>query len=218
MKNVLFVLTSYDRLLNAEKTGVWLEEYAVPYLAITGTGHRVTVASVSGGAVPVDPKSQPSADQATLWAEAAAMLVSTPAFNTLEADTFDAVYMPGGHGTMFDMPFNAGLHRLLQRFEDSGRVIASVCHAPAVFGGFYRADGTPFIAGRTVAAFTNSEEAAAGGTDKVPFLLETRLKDLGAIHSPAPNWSSHAVQDGKLITGQNPQSSGAVAEKLLASL
>jgi putative intracellular protease/amidase len=218
MKNILFILTSYDRLLNGEKTGVWLEEHAVPYRAITGAGHRVTVASVSGGAVPVDPKSQPSADQATLWADAAATLAATPAFNTLDADSFDAVYMPGGHGTMFDMPFNAGLHRLLLRFEDSGRVIASVCHAPAVFGGFYRADGTPFVAGRTLAAFTNSEEAAAGGTDKVPFLLETRLKDLGATHSPAPNWSSHAVQDGKLITGQNPQSSGAVAEKLLASL
>ncbi len=218
MKNILFVLTSYDRLLNGEKTGIWLEEHAVPYRVITGAGHRVTVASVSGGVVPVDPKSQPSADQATLWADATATLATTPAFNILNVDEFDAIYMPGGHGTMFDMPFNTGLHRLLQRFEDSGRIIASVCHAPAVFGGFYRADGTPFVAGRTLAAFTNSEEAAAGGTDKVPFLLETRLKDLGATHSPAPNWSSHAVQDGKLITGQNPQSSGAVAEKLLASL
>lgn len=218
MKNILFILTSYDRLLNGEKTGIWLEEHAVPYLAITEAGHRVTVASVSGGAVPVDPKSQASGEQASLWASALASLALTPAFAALETDNFDAVYMPGGHGTMFDMPFNVGLHRVLQRFADSGRVIASVCHAPAVFSGFYRPDGTPFIAGRTLAAFTNAEEAAVGGTKKVPFLLETRLKELGAVHSPAPDWSSHAVQDGHLITGQNPQSSAAVAAALLASL
>ncbi|KPF87372.1 hypothetical protein IP70_04175 [alpha proteobacterium AAP38] len=218
MSKILFILTSHDRMLNGEPTGVWLEEHAVPYLAFTRAGHQVTVTSIAGGKVPVDPKSAPTVEQANAWEQAIAALSDTPAFDTLDTDGFDAVYMPGGHGTVFDMPYNKQLHDLLFRFDAKGRVIAALCHAPAVFAGMRRPDGTPFIAGRTVAAFTDAEEWAVDGVEKVPFLLETRLKELGAIHHGAPDWTSNVILDGNLVTGQNPQSSAAAATLLLGLL
>ncbi|MFD2263838.1 type 1 glutamine amidotransferase domain-containing protein [Lacibacterium aquatile] len=218
MSKILFILTSHDRMLNGEATGLWVEEHAVPYLAFTGAGHDVTVSSIAGGKVPVDPKSAPTSEQLIAWKDAIAELADTPAFDTLNADGFDAVYMPGGHGTVFDMPYNKKLHDLLFAFDASGRVIASVCHAPAVFAGMRKPDGTPFIQGRSIAAFTDAEERAVGGVEKVPFLLESRLKELGAQHHGAADWSSNAIQDGRLVTGQNPQSSGAVAALVLGLL
>lgn len=215
MSKILFILTSHDRMLNGEPTGLWLEEHAVPYLAFTAAGHEVVVSSIAGGTVPVDPKSEPTPEQGQAWSRATAALVDTPAFDTLDTSGFDAVYLPGGHGTVFDMPYHRKLHDLLFGFDATGRVIAAVCHAPAVFAGMRRADGQPFIGGRKVAAFTDAEERAVGGDTKVPFLLESRLKELGALHQPAADWTSNAVRDGRLVTGQNPQSSGAVAALVL---
>ncbi|WP_445680709.1 type 1 glutamine amidotransferase domain-containing protein [Radicibacter daui] len=218
MSRILFILTSHERMLNNELTGLWAEEHAVPYLALTAAGHEVVVSSIAGGRVPVDPKSNPTPEQALAWNRPLALLADTPAFDTLETDGFDAVHMPGGHGAVFDMPYNRKLHDLLFRFDETGRVISSLCHAPAVFAGMRRPDGTPFIAGRHVAAFTDAEERAVGGVEKVPFLLETRLKELGAIHHPAADWASHAIKDGRLVTGQNPQSSAAAAALILGLL
>ncbi len=218
MSKILFVLTSHDRMLDATPTGIWLEEHAVPYTAFTKAGHQVTVASMAGGKVPVDPKSNPTPAQIVGWRDAIAQLADTPAFDTLDTEAFDAVYLPGGHGTVFDMPYNRKLHDLLFRFEATNRLIAAVCHAPAVFAGMRREDGTPFIAGRHVAAFTDAEERAVDGTDKVPFLLETRLKELGAIHHAAADWTPNVYRYGRLITGQNPQSSAAVAAEMLSLL
>lgn len=218
MSKILFVLTNYKYLLNGEPTGLWLEEFAVPYLALTDAGHEVEVTSVTGGDVPIDPNSTPTEQQANEWKPAMAKLNATPAFSSINAREYDAIYLPGGHGTVFDMPYNLALHETLFDFHRTDRLIASVCHAPAVFAGMYDEHGTPFIKGRKIAAFTDSEEAAAGGTDKVPFLLESRLKALGAEHEAAPDWQPHAVQDGKLITGQNPQSSAEVAHLMLTAL
>jgi len=218
MSHVLFVLTSHARMLNADPTGVWLEEFAVPYQRLREAGHEVTVASVAGGAVPVDPNSAVGEEQVQAWQDAIDQLADTPAFDTLDTAAYDAVYLPGGHGTCFDMPYNRKLHELIFDFERSGRIISAVCHAPAVFAGMRDDDGKPFIEGRRVAAFTDSEEGAVGGVEKIPFLLESRLKELGAQHEGADDWQPFAVQDGTLITGQNPQSSAAVAEKLIAAL
>lgn len=218
MSHVLFVLTSHDRMLNGEPTGVWLEEFAVPYQRLREAGHEVTVASIAGGAVPVDPNSTVGEEQVRAWQDAIDQLADTPAFDTLDTAQYAAIYLPGGHGTVFDMPYNRKLHDLLFNFDSTGRVISTVCHAPAVFAGMRDDDGVPFIQGRRVAAFTDSEERAVGGVEKVPFLLESRLTELGAEHEATDDWQSLAVQDGKLITGQNPQSSAAVAEKLIAAL
>jgi putative intracellular protease/amidase len=218
MSRILFILTSHDFLLNGEPTGLWLEEHAVPYVALTGVGHEVTVASVAGGDVPVDAKSIPRGAEAHQWADAAKRLRATPGFDQFDASQFDAVFLPGGHGTMFDMPYNRRLHDLLFQFEALGKVIAAVCHAPAVFAGMRRRDGTAFIAGRNITGFTDAEEVAADCVSKLPFQLESRLKALGAIYHAAPNWTSNVIQDGSLITGQNPHSSAEVAARLNSEL
>lgn len=218
MSRILFVLTSYNRLMDGTPTGLWLEEFAVPYLALKEAGHDVTVSSVAGGPVPIDPNSQPTDDQARQWAGAMAQLHDTQPFDRFNASDFDAVFLPGGHGTQFDMPYNTRLHELLYDFDDNGKIIAAVCHAPAVFTGMYRSDGTPWIRGRKVSAFTDEEENAAVGADKVPFMLESRLKALGAEHQGADAWTAKVVQDGRLITGQNPQSSAEVAKALKTAL
>lgn len=218
MARILFVLTSHAHLLDGTPTGVWLEEHAVPYGIFTEAGHEVVVTSVAGGDVPIDPKSAPDAEHSGRWAEAIAALKNTQVFDRVDPAGFDAVYIPGGHGTVFDMPYNRRLHALLADFEASGRVVAAVCHAPAVFAGMRRSDGSPWIAGRRVAAFTDSEERAAGGTQTVPFLLETRLKELGALHQGVADWQPLAVADGRLVTGQNPASSAAVAQQVTALL
>lgn len=218
MSKILFILTSHDRMLDGAPTGLWLEEFAVPYLAFTDAGHEVAVSSMAGGPVLFDPRSKPTVEQAWAWVKPMDTLADTTAFDELETDDFDAVFLPGGHGASFDMPYNRKLHELLFRFEANGRVIASVCHAPAVFGGMRRPDGTPFIKGRRVAAFTDAEERAGHTDDKIPFLLEARLRELGARHVWGENGASNAVRDGRLVTGQNPSSSVAVAELVLGLL
>ncbi|MBH0237909.1 type 1 glutamine amidotransferase domain-containing protein [Methylobrevis albus] len=190
----------------------------MPWLALTEAGHAVTVASVTGAEVPLDPRSVPTGDKAAAWSRPLAALAGPPAFDMLPEADFDAVFLPGGHGTMFDMPFNRRLHDLLFRFDESGRLIAAICHAPAVFVGMRRPDGTPFIAGRKIAAFTDAEERSGHSEANVPFLLETRLKELGAWHVAAGTFASHTVADGRLLTGQNPQSSAQLAGLVLARL
>jgi len=218
MAKALFVVTSYDFLLTGEPTGLWLEELAVPYNKVVAAGHEAHIVSVAGGDVPVDPASLPAEEQIEPWRRAMDALAGTPSLYAVDPEQYDAVYLPGGHGTVFDMPYNKLLHHILATIHDRGGIVAAVCHAPAVFAGMRDGHGHPWIAGRTVAGFTDSEEAMVEGTEKVPFLVERRLRELGARHSGADDWQSHVVRDGRLITGQNPQSSAAVADELLAAL
>ncbi len=218
MSRILFVLTSHDQMLDGSPTGVWLEEFAVPYLALVDAGHDIAVSSVKGGEVPVDPNSKPTEQQATDWAKAIQRLKNTEPFDQFRAEDFDALYIPGGHGTVFDLPDNPRLQALIKAFDRDEKIIAAVCHGPAAFTSLKREDGTPWIKGRKVCAFTDAEELEAGGFDKVPFLLETRLKELGAEHEGVDNWKALVAQDGHLITGQNPQSSAEVAYWLRSAL
>ena len=130
----------------------------------------------------------------------------------------DALFLPGGHGTMFDLPGSVPLKKLLETLNAQGRVIAAVCHGPAGLVGAKRADGQPLVAGKRLTAFTNSEERAVELDGLMPFLLESRLRELGADFAPALNWTDHVEIDGNLITGQNPQSSSSVAQAVIRAL
>lgn len=226
MTRILMIATSADRMIpGTEPTGVWLEELTTPYYAFRDAGADVTLASIKGGAIPVDERSV-NADgendasverylkDETLKNEVA----TTPAFGSIDADAFDAVFLPGGHGTMFDYPGSEELARLVERFDREGRIVAAVCHGPAGLVSARKPDGTPFVEGRRVAAFTDSEERAVGLDQAVPFLLETRMKDLGAIHEAGPDFQPFALRDGNLVTGQNPASATRTAELVLEAL
>ncbi|GHC50984.1 type 1 glutamine amidotransferase domain-containing protein [Ulvibacter litoralis] len=223
--NVLFVVTSHDKLGDTgKKTGFWVEEFANPYYTLRDKGATITIATPKGGAAPIDPSSD-SPDAATEAtkrfdkdAEAKAKIANTKKLSDVNPDDFDAVFYPGGHGPLWDLANDATSIALIEKFNSQKKPIAFVCHAPAALKGVKNTDGTPLVKGKKVTGFTNSEEAAVGLTDVVPFLVEDMLSKNGGIYSKKEDWAAYAIQDGNLITGQNPASSELVAEKLLESL
>ncbi|HEY0505624.1 MAG TPA: type 1 glutamine amidotransferase domain-containing protein [Lysobacter sp.] len=221
---VLMVLTSHDRLGDTgEKTGFWLEEFAAPYYVFTDAGAEVTVASPKGGQPPIDPKSDapdhqtPAQERFKADANAQSVLANTRRLDSVSADDYDTVFYPGGHGPLWDLAEDPVSIRLIERFHDSGKPIALVCHAPGVLR-HVRSGSEPLVKGKRVTGFTNSEEAAVKLTDVVPFLVEDELTRLGGRFEKVADWQSLAVVDGRLITGQNPASSEATAKALLGAL
>ena len=225
-KRILMVLTSHARMGDSGKaTGLWAEEFAEPYYLFTDAGHTVEIATPAGGQVPFDPNSlKPQGENGgavdRMLADRVVMerLAATARTTQFKASDFDAIFLPGGHGTMWDLPADAALAQLLQDAAGSGRIVAAVCHGPAGLVAAQDKNGRPLVAGRKVSAFTDEEEAAVGLQSVVPFALETRLRELGAEIDKVAPWQAHAVRDGFLITGQNPQSSRLVAEKTLEAL
>lgn len=222
---VLFVLTSHDKLGNTgKKTGFWVEEFATPYYSLLDKGVSITIATPKGGAAPIDPSSDaPDAvTEATNRfnndANAKSKIANTEVLSDMNVDDFDAVFYPGGHGPLWDLTNDKSSIALIEKFNSQKKPIAFVCHAPAVLKEVKNAEGTPLVKGKKVTGFSNKEEAAVGLTEIVPLLLEDMLIENGAFYSNGENWAPYAVQDGNLITGQNPASSELVAEKLLASL
>jgi putative intracellular protease/amidase len=217
--HALFVTTSSHQLAPKHPTGLWLEEFAVPYMLALEAEIAITVASPEGGAVPLDPKTEPDDSQRSEWAPALESLRHSVTLASVKDQTFDAIFIPGGHGPMTDLVDDADLQALLARHDGAGKMIAAVCHGPAALVRAKRSTGEPFLSGRRATGFTNVEERLAGLHDVVPFLLEDAMKSAGAdYHSALLPMLSHIEQDGNLLTGQNPRSSQAVGEALVKSL
>ena len=222
---ILLVLTSHDQLGDTgKKTGFWLEELAAPYYALKDAGAEIVLASPKGGQPPLDPKSD-DADAQTedtrrfkADAEAQAALAATVVLSSVKADDFDAVFYPGGHGPLWDLAEDTHSIALIEAFITAGKPVALVCHAPGVLRDVKTAEGAPLVQGRKVTGFTNTEEDAVGLTEVVPFLVEDELKKLGARYEKGPDWGEFVVEDGNLVTGQNPASSEAAADALLTKL
>lgn len=222
---VLMVLTSHDQLGDTgRKTGFWLEELAAPYYAFKDAGAEIVLASPKGGQPPLDPKSNEPNFQTDLTrrfeadAAANAQLASTLRLDSVKADDFDAVFYPGGHGPMWDLPENPNSIKLIEAFLAAGKPIALVCHASGALRNVKTPDGRPLVEGKKVTGFTNSEEAAVGLAKVVPFLVEDALKSERAKFEKAGDWLPFVTTDGLLITGQNPASSGPAAQALIEAL
>lgn len=225
MKKILMVLTSHDQLGNTgEKTGFWLEEFAAPYYVFKDAGASITLASPLGGQPPLDPKSDEPGSQTEATGRfkkdvaAQSQLASTHRLDTIVPDTFDAVFYPGGHGPLWDLPEDKSSIALIQSRLSAGKPVATVCHAPAVLRYPKTTEGQSVVQGKAVTGFTNTEEAAVGLTEVVPFLVEDMLTKNGGNYSKAADWQSHIVTDGLLITGQNPASSAPAATALLHAI
>ena len=223
--NVLFVLTSHDKLGNTgEKTGFWIEEFASPYYYLADKGVEVTLASPAGGQPPIDPTSDKPENQteATIRFNAdedlKQKLSKTHKLADVKAEDYDAVFYPGGHGPLWDLAESEVSAKLIENFYALQKPVAFVCHAPAALKNVKNAEGEPLVKGKKVTGFTNSEEELVQLTDVVPFLVEDMLKERGAEYSKAPDFQPYTLQDGLLITGQNPASSEKVAELLLEML
>jgi putative intracellular protease/amidase len=223
--NILMVLTSHDQLGDTgKKTGFWLEEFAAPYYVFKDAGATITVVSPKGGQPPLDPKSDDDDAQTDATrrfkadSAAQAVLAHTGKLSSVSGDAFDALFYPGGHGPLWDLAEDADSIKLIETMTAAGKTVSAVCHAPGVFRRAKAADGSPLVKGKKVTGFTNTEEAAAGLTEIVPFLVEDMLVKNGGVYTKGPDWKSYVVTDGKLITGQNPASSEAVAEAVLLKM
>ena len=222
---VLMVLTSHDQLGNTgHKTGFWLEELAAPYYTFKDAGAEIVLASPKGGQPPLDPKSNEPAFQTDLTrrfeadAAAQAQLASTVRLDSVSQADFDTVFYPGGHGPLWDLAEDKHSISLIESFLAAAKPVALVCHAPGVLRHVKTPDGRPLVEGKKVTGFTNSEEAAVELTDVVPFLIEDDFKAKGGIFLKGEDWAPYVVNDGLLITGQNPASSEPAATALIEKL
>ena len=223
---ILIIVTSHGVMGNTgETTGLWFEELATPYYAFVDAGMEVTIASIDGGKIPVDPRSQKpigenlaSVDRFLQDKSASAAIANTPAITTIDSSQYDAIFLPGGHGTMWDLPESQPLAGIISQAYAQDKVVAAVCHGPAGLVSATKPDGSPLVAGHQISAFTNSEEDAVGLSEAVPFMLETKLRELGADFQGVENFEPFAVRSGQVITGQNPDSSLLVAQKVLEAL
>lgn len=222
--NILMVLTSHDRLGDTgKKTGFWLEEFAAPYYAFLDAGANVTLASPAGGQPPLDPSSDTEDTQTKDTKrfkddkEAQEHLANTKKLADMKVEYFDSVFYPGGHGPLWDLAVDKNSIELIESFVKQDKPVAFVCHAPGALKSV-KVDGEYLVKGKTVTGFTNSEEEAAGLTDVVPFLVEDVLKANGGNYKKAADWEEFVVEDGLLITGQNPASSEEAAKRLINKL
>ncbi|WP_439839420.1 type 1 glutamine amidotransferase domain-containing protein [Aeromonas caviae] len=223
---ILLILTSQATMGDDPRpTGVWFEELSTPYYAFIDAGAEVDIASIAGSKIPVDPHSiaaegqnPPSVERFLKDTAAMAKIEHSVKIDGINPSHYSAVFLPGGHGTMWDLPKSTKLADLLSTAWANGKVVAAVCHGPAGLVNVKDTNGQPLVAGRRVSAFTNSEEDKAGLTQTVPFLLETRIREMGAKFERGSDFQPFAIRDGKLITGQNPMSSEEVARLVLQAV
>jgi len=224
MTKVVLVVTSASSL-GGHPTGLWIEELAAPYYIFIAAGYDVEIASPAGGPVPLDAGSM---GEGFFTDEAKKFMHDGEAFGKLSHSTelaavdfsggVDAVFLCGGHGTCVDFVDNPALKAAVEALCAADKVVAAVCHGPTGLPQCRTPDGAPLVEGRTVTGFSDAEEAAVGLQDRVPFLLEARLKEQGGIYESADDWHAKVCVDGKLITGQNPQSSELCAKAVVAAL
>lgn len=222
-ESILIICTSHSELgETGGKTGYWFEELAAPYRVFGAAGFRSTLASPKGGLPPLDPGSNSpdfrtedvikfEADQA-----ATAALKSTKSLTEIsDLSDYAAVFLVGGHGTMWDFPTNSELGRILALAVSADKPIGAVCHGVAGLLSVDEVTRKGLLDGKKLTSFSNAEETAVGLTDVVPFLLEDRLKENGASYNSSDVFLPNVIVDGVLVTGQNPASSSGAAQALV---
>ena len=223
MKKILCVVTSNNvKGATGIPTGFWLSELTHPLEKFTAAGIAFELASIKGGKPPIDGASLDFNDAINkkCWGDAdfQAKLAVTIKLDDVNPADFDAIFFAGGHGVMWDFADSAAIDKVTREIYEHGGIVAAVCHGPAALVNVKLSDGKYLVDGKNLTSFTNGEESAVQATDIVPFLLETELKNHGAIHHAAANWSNHVVEDGRLITGQNPASAASVGEAVVKSM
>lgn len=216
-KNVLFVLSNISKTAQGFKTGIWLDEFAIPYMKIKNEGYKITLASPNGGLVTIDEKSVPKVvdSKKDFVCE---ILENTEKLSDLDYESFDAVIIPGGHAVMFDLVENIDVSKLLSFAFYENKIIAAICHATSVLISAKTKDNKPIIEGKDVTGFSNEEEKLSDFEENLPFSIENKMKELKAVYSCGKPFVSYVIEDGNLITAQNSQSSedfaNAIVEKL----
>lgn len=209
---------------NGKDTGFHLEELASPYFVFHKAGFAIDMASVLGGTAPIDPMSRSASqttenveklllDETALW-----QLQNTKRIADLIPTMYDAIFLVGGHGAAFDFTIPA-LAQLVETMYTMNKLVCAICHGPAGLVMAKKISGAPLVAGLQLTSFSDKEEKAMGTDTLVPFLLETRLRELGAIYKEPPKpMAANVVVDGLLLTGSNPASAKPLAEAVVRRL
>jgi putative intracellular protease/amidase len=222
MVRVMLLVTSVSELEGmGRQTGSWHQELAAPYYIFQDAGYTVDIVSPSGGVAPIDVGSlddQWKTEYTRKFdddADAQAKLNGTLKLEDVDVSTYDAILCVGGHGGYVDFVDNKLVDNAIETIDRKNGTVVAVCHGPLALFGAKKADGTPLVAGKTVTGFTNEEETQVGLADKMKFLVEDKLKELGANFVKLDAWSDHVISDGNLITGQNNLSAEQVAKKAI---
>ncbi|WP_394678679.1 type 1 glutamine amidotransferase domain-containing protein [uncultured Sphingobacterium sp.] len=222
MKKVLFVVTSCDEKGDTKiPTGFNLAEVTHPLSVLEEGGVHVDIASIKGGAAPLDGlEDLEEPINKKYWADEVfrTKIANTAKLEDVDTTQYDAIFFAGGHGTMWDFPDTAAVQTAIREMYESGKIVSAVCHGPAALVNAKLSDGSYLVNGKKLAAFTDDEEEEVQSTNVVPFLLASTLEKRGALHQYSPNWSDNTVADGRLITGQNPQSAFSLGKLLLNAL
>lgn len=222
-KRVLIVLTSHNKMGDLdEKTGFWLSEMTHPYYVLVDAGVTVDIASIEGAMAPIDPRSMELEDKSNQRflkdTKLMAMVINSTPLSSVDPKRYDAVIYAGGHGTMWDFSNHPDVNAFTAKVYENQGITAAICHGPAALTDVKLSNGKYLVSGKKVAAFTNEEEDIVELTDAVPFSLQDKLIERGAQHVYGKPWQNNVVVDGRLVTGQNPQSAHAVGEAVLKLL
>lgn len=218
-KRILIATTSHAiKGSTGQPTGAYLPEIAHPYDELVKAGFEVELASVAGGAIPLDGVDDADAQSRAFLSRHQAELESSLPAASVDPARYDAIFFAGGHGAMWDLPDDAAFARITAAIYERGGVVGAVCHGPAALVNVRLSDGRYLVAGKTVSAFTNEEERAVKLDTVVPFLLQDALVARGARHEAAPMWKEKVVVSERLVTGQNPASAAGVGRAMVALL
>ncbi len=216
-KNILFVVTNSKGNENIKDTGVFLEEFAVVYLILQASGYKIDTASLKGGLSPVDENSM-SCSNPVEWDNCIKILRDTKKLQDVQIDKYCALYFPGGHGPMFDIAKSDEIKNLVEYFYNSDKVVSAICHGVVALCSAKDKFNNSSLKNRKVTSFTNKEEKIIKLDEFLPFLLETKIKELGADFIEGKPWEEHVEVDGNIITGQNQNSATLIAEKIIEKL
>ncbi len=194
--------------------GFDMGELAEAHATFTHNGFVVDIASPSGGATHAS-----AYDRSTsaLDEDVMARLADSLPVGGLDPSRYDALFLVGGSAAMFDFPFHEALGDFVAAAYERGMVVGGVCHGPAALVNVRLSTGKHLVAGRTISAFTEEEETAFGSkaVPHYPFVLERALRERGAKIAKAPMMLVQVSADGRLVTGQNPFSTGRVVDEIV---
>lgn len=230
MTKILIVLSAADKWTRADgsiyESGVWAQEFVDLDEAFLEAGFQVDLASPGGVAPTMDKRSldpkvvgDEIATRMRAYLDRHAMRIESPlVLGEVDTARYDAVVVPGGHGPVEDLYKDPDMGRVLVEADRRSKVIAAVCHGPAALLAARDENGQWPFAGRRMTSLSDEEEIEFGTAENAPWLLADTLRKSGGAYEQGPNWSTHVVEDGNLLTGQNPQSSAALAEAVIAAL
>lgn len=222
-KAILCILTNNGvKGSSGYPTGFWLCELTLPLHEFINAEFAYCIASPLGGKSPMDPMSVDLKDPINeLFMNSddfKNQIENTIPLKDIHIKEYSAIFFPGGHGPLWDLPNNPLVHEMVKQLFESDGIISAVCHGPCALVNVQLSNKDYLVRGKKVVSFTNNEEIEMQNTEIVPFSVQTAMSNAHAKFMEMPNWSNNVIIDGNLITGQNPQSAASVGKAVVEAM